>query len=413
MLLINLFEGREETIAQNQGKNILAAFQRDVGSKPTPLIKMAQNTNTVNQVPLAIVKYIAQAGLKEVQWLTNMYIKGQFNLEDVNRIKQELVRYNMLKPKLPAAQRNLNSFKSLTDLYAITDAHKKGETGRLFKKEEWQQYFDEGEAKIFFNDPQLLIVIPKTQEASCAIGGNTKWCTAARENNYFEHYTRQGPLYIIFPKNEKRKFQFWIVEEEPSEDDYAEYDEDDYAEHDEDELADGYTEKGEYILMDEQDQEVSLAEFVKKYPSMKKAFGKLAQKWDIFALVDDVSKLKISAFLDNPELLVTVPKEKQTKKMVDNTIAGIQGRFRFPTSRQKVLDSGVLENINPKLVDEDHIERLIDTVHDFEFGKEVTNFFKQPKIVKLIYSFKDKNYKTYAKGRAILDSIKRIERNKH
>lgn len=54
-----------------------------------------------------------------------------------------------------------------------------------------------------YEDDTFLVVKPKTHQASCKYGSNTKWCTTAQSDTHFKQYTRdnQGLYYIINKKN--------------------------------------------------------------------------------------------------------------------------------------------------------------------------------------------------------------------
>ena len=46
---------------------------------------------------------------------------------------------------------------------------------------------------ILYEDEDLLVVVPKTWQASCKYGANTKWCTAAREDpKYWDEHQAEG-----------------------------------------------------------------------------------------------------------------------------------------------------------------------------------------------------------------------------
>jgi hypothetical protein len=57
----------------------------------------------------------------------------------------------------------------------------------------------EGADRIY-EDDNLLVVTPKTVKGSCYYGAGSKWCVAARDNNYFEDYHSEGYLYFIIWK---------------------------------------------------------------------------------------------------------------------------------------------------------------------------------------------------------------------
>jgi hypothetical protein len=75
------------------------------------------------------------------------------------------------------------------------------------KSDEKRQIKNEEIEKVF-EDEDFLIMIPKTERASCLIGKGTQWCTAAdKSNNMFNSYNNQGPLYVIIDKDNNNKYQ--------------------------------------------------------------------------------------------------------------------------------------------------------------------------------------------------------------
>ena len=63
-----------------------------------------------------------------------------------------------------------------------------------------------------YEDSTWEVWVPKTYEASCKLGSGTSWCTASTANDYYyEHYTNQGPLYIVINKSDpNEKYQFHL-----------------------------------------------------------------------------------------------------------------------------------------------------------------------------------------------------------
>lgn len=51
----------------------------------------------------------------------------------------------------------------------------------------------------FFVGETITIHDPRNTEESQYYGNGTKWCTAAKNDNRFEYYFKDGPLYIIVP----------------------------------------------------------------------------------------------------------------------------------------------------------------------------------------------------------------------
>jgi hypothetical protein len=73
------------------------------------------------------------------------------------------------------------------------------------------KYEDDDTIKVLYEGKYGKLIIPLTIESSCKYGKGTKWCTAATEaDNYFEEYTRFGPLYIWTNKSDGKKYQFFF-----------------------------------------------------------------------------------------------------------------------------------------------------------------------------------------------------------
>lgn len=69
---------------------------------------------------------------------------------------------------------------------------------------------------VVFENDDWFVLIPKSMEASIYWGSKTKWCTATKtiENNRFEQYSENGPLYININKKTGAKYQFSFAESE-------------------------------------------------------------------------------------------------------------------------------------------------------------------------------------------------------
>src|SRR3990172_1636483 len=72
-------------------------------------------------------------------------------------------------------------------------------------KEETKEY-----EKLVEND-EVLIVHPLTERASRRYGKNTKWCVSADNDNMFEEYNKDGPLYMFIPKKEQHTSEKYAI----------------------------------------------------------------------------------------------------------------------------------------------------------------------------------------------------------
>ena len=139
-------------------------------------------------------------------WLYNLMKNNQLKEEDFYKAKEYLRLFNKFINKIPKENRDINSYKSLPDLYDVIKQFEGNEDAPTSKQDELRQ-IKEKEVNKVFEDDEWLIMIPTTERASCLIGKGTQWCTAADNNNMFDHYSEDGPLYVIVNKETNTKYQ--------------------------------------------------------------------------------------------------------------------------------------------------------------------------------------------------------------
>ena len=91
-------------------------------------------------------------------------------------------------------------YKSENELYIELQKAKEKSFTKKLKKASAGEDFD----KIWEND-DMLIVVPKSHVGACKFGQGTKWCTASKNNNYFDSYYKAGILYRVLQKNDNYK----------------------------------------------------------------------------------------------------------------------------------------------------------------------------------------------------------------
>jgi hypothetical protein len=182
---------------------------------------------------------------KYVNWMIIRYLKGDIRrLEDIpSRIAPALMKFQSLqnKKKLKPEHSDINRIKSIED---AMDEYTEGKTqgNKSQAKSVEKSMYDSKEAKLIFNSPEYKIVVPKTEEASCFFGKNTRWCTAASNYNQFNRYSKKGPLYIILHKSTNTRWQFSFASDE---------------------------------FMDERDDPIKIIEFLKSHEPVHQVFKKL------------------------------------------------------------------------------------------------------------------------------------------
>jgi len=207
-------------------------------------------------------------------WIAREYIKGKIRrLEDLSRIKNSLELFHKYK--------NTNAFKELfkynvgfNDISKLSADQIEGIAEKIddyIAPKDKEKDKNKGDAEVVYDGPDARVIHPKDQDAACYYGQGTRWCTAATKGeNYFDNYNRNGPLYIIIPKQPKyqgEKYQLHINEKQ---------------------------------FMDEKDDPVSLTK-LKDYPGFLKLLKKELDDEDLLLFVDpkeitDINKI-VSEYL--------------------------------------------------------------------------------------------------------------------
>lgn len=159
-------------------------------------------------------------------WIVRSLLKEPFNnnttfyrflTEDFYKVYEDLQKYHRYKnlfKKLGEELNNPNTAKlaDINQIKGFDDLYEKLRLlNHLIEEEEEKESLKAAEKEVdkLYDSSNYLILTPKTVEASCAYGRNTRWCTASTGSyNYFDRYNRQGPLYIIIDKKNNRKYQF-------------------------------------------------------------------------------------------------------------------------------------------------------------------------------------------------------------
>jgi hypothetical protein len=221
MRFIDIFlseSAKSELLASKQGPKLLAALKRD---------RLANQEMTADQLTVELESMDPTNG-KMLQWLVNQYAAGIFKLEDAPRVSTALADFNAKKRSLE--KKDINQYKRLSDLEDAVEDTKEVSS----KKQQKQEIKTQGADTVFESDAYSIVKL-KTEEAACAYGKGTRWCTAADKNNMFNQYNAAGPLYVILDHANNRKFQLHF----------------------------GYDQ-----FMDEQDDPVVLSDLITQYPAI-------------------------------------------------------------------------------------------------------------------------------------------------
>jgi len=208
-----------------------------------------------DELPKEFIEADPSPNKKYLEWIVKSYVEdGIKKYEDLGRVKQALLKYQYLitKKVVKTFGKDINDFCGIAG--CTTGKKKKEKLGlenfleqsefveplEKFNKQE-DIKLKEGEATLLYEDDEIKVIIPRTEAAACKYGHETRWCTASTKGqNMFDYYNKQGPLYIVIPKNPRRKGEKYQLHLE----------------------SDSY--------MDEKDDDVEIDTLLDRFPSLEK-----------------------------------------------------------------------------------------------------------------------------------------------
>jgi len=307
------------------------------------------------------------------EWIIKNLLKENFNSstfsrfisEDFYKVYEDLQKYHKYKKFFKNLGEDLNNPNTikLGDINQIKSFDDLYEKLRLLEpyieKEEEKSELKaaEKDAEKIYNSDNYLIIIPKTREASCAYGRNTRWCTASTGSyNYFDNYDKQGPLYIIINKKTNQKHQFHFASKQ---------------------------------YMDENDDPVEVSVFVYNNPEIKNILADLALKNENIDFVKEI--LPFGEIVEKIETMDDLTKIKMIRnnfviayhlglkdpELVNNN----QKLIHFNSDESINLNTGLKEfsDITDYLMDEDDAyrsQRIYDreyTINNYENADHLEN----------------------------------------
>ena len=310
--------------------------------------------------PQYVVNRIDPQGGVYSEWIIKNLLKENFNSttferfisEDFYKVYEDLQKYHKYKKLFKNLGEDLNNPNTikLGDINQIKSFDDLYEKLRLLEpyieKEEEKSELKaaEKDAEKIYNSENYLIIIPKTREASCAYGRNTRWCTASTGSyNYFDNYNTQGPLYIIINKKTKQKHQFHFASKQ---------------------------------YMDENDDPVEVSVFVYNNPEIKNILVDLALKNENLDFVKE-----ILPFSEIVEKIETADESTKIKMIRDNFVIAYylgskdpelvnnnQKLIHFNNDESINLNTGIIgfSNLTDYLMDEDDAYRS-QRIYDREY----------------------------------------------
>jgi len=223
-----ILEYNQQATIQRFGDKLLQTVLKDPSPEISAIHHMLQyrkefkdfnlSPNTKTNILISVMQAIEGAdptkNKEYTVFLAKMYAGGGWGskIEDLeSKIKPALEKFHLLKlkRKIPAPRNDIMRYADLADFVAVVDE---------YPDPEEKKQADKGTSKTVFENDQVRIVVPEDQTAACYYGQGTRWCTAAQtSSNYFGHYNKQGPLYILLPKQPRHdgeKYQLHFESEQ-------------------------------------------------------------------------------------------------------------------------------------------------------------------------------------------------------
>ena len=199
------------------------------------------------------------------QSIAKMYSNGLSKMEDVvSTLADYLTKFDRLKrkKKIQPPRNDFNRYRDLESFYDVVDEYPDEEEA---KPSEVKQ-----NVKELYRDNNLIVTIPQDVQAACYYGQGTRWCTAGKNNNMYDYYTKGNkPLYIIIPRQPAHageKYQFHFETKQ---------------------------------FMDEQDRQIGaggIVKLVKRFPELTKILQLPAEKYSVGPLIGPEYKNIVKEF---------------------------------------------------------------------------------------------------------------------
>jgi hypothetical protein len=274
-----------------------------------------------------------------VQWMLRLWTNphGVSRIEDITSTTAEMLhRYHELKQrnKLPQELRDINRFQTSLSLEKLHD-----EVDRLYDllNKADAAAMPKGNAREVWNDSNFRIIVPEDEAAACYYGQGTRWCTAATKgHNLFDHYTENGPIYIVIPKK-------------------AEYEGEKYQLH-------GST----YQVMNERDQPVYINKLLTRFPSLKQVLPKIDTNRDDFS---EWTELLSDADIDDGVGTWNAWANKQLQewilqKLLTRWIAAHRAEFASPQQTYEKISRAILDIAADSEVSLQDFYRTAERIHE-------------------------------------------------
>jgi hypothetical protein len=112
---------------------------------------------------------------------------GELDTDELEHLVDLIKDFDKYQSQFP--KKDINQYVSLNELEKVI----------LYVRAKNQEKELEKQADKIYEDDKFLVIKPKSEEASCKYGSNTKWCVTSKGSGHFGRYTsgRQSLYFII------------------------------------------------------------------------------------------------------------------------------------------------------------------------------------------------------------------------
>ena len=155
-----------------------------------------------------------------VQWLLKGVTRSSnpIELEDVMYADEDLSKFEEAKRSLEPNQRDINKYKTLSDVAAVTRSHDQSVVSSNQEEEDAAR----SQSDIFYEDANWVIATPRTVFAAQYWGRGSEWCTAwgdpsgrhPKRKNMFDQYVGDHLYSCINKENRPESIQMSFEHEQ-------------------------------------------------------------------------------------------------------------------------------------------------------------------------------------------------------
>jgi hypothetical protein len=112
---------------------------------------------------------------------------GELDTDELEYLIELIKDFDKYQSQFP--KKDINQYVSLNELEKVVN----------FVRVKNKDKELEGQAKKIYEKGDFVVIQPKTEQASCKYGSNTKWCVTSKNSGHFGRYTagRQGLYFVI------------------------------------------------------------------------------------------------------------------------------------------------------------------------------------------------------------------------